>query len=82
MWKGRRDRGECFAASLSPLRGGLQGPTHGEGQLCLVLVGIKSIMPEEMNFSSLFLHPFCMVGLILCLGPKEWTVKMTQRERA
>ena len=50
--------------SLSPQRG-LQGPTHGEGQLCLVLVGIKSIMPEEVNFSSLS----CILFAPINFGP-------------
>lgn len=47
------DRGGCFAASLSPQRR-LRGPPQSGCQLCLFLVGIKSIMTQEMKFSSVF----------------------------
>lgn len=76
---GGRDRGECFAASLSPQRG-LQGPTHSEGLLCLVLVGIKSIRPEEMNFSSLFCILFAWLDSSHLPGPQGMDSK-NDRER-
>lgn len=76
---GRRERGECFAASPSPQRG-LQGPTHSKGQLCLVLVGIKSIMPEEMNFSSLFCILFAWLDSSHLPGPQGMDSK-NDRER-
>lgn len=79
MGCGRRDKGECFAASLSPQRG-LQGPTHGEGQLCLVLVGIKSIMPEEVNFSSLSCILFAWLDSSHVPGPQGMDSK-SDRER-
>lgn len=74
--------GETGVSVLLPLhfQRGLQSPTHSEGQLCLVLVGIKSIMPEEMNFSSLFCILLHRWTHPICLGPKERTVKMTERE--
>lgn len=76
-WDVEGETGVSVLLPLSPQRG-LQGLTHGEGQLCLVLVGM-GIMPARNElfffYFASFLHGWTHP---ICLGPKEWTVKMTQ----
>ena len=48
-----RGGGEWMFCSFSVSPEWLVGPPQSGCQLCLLVVGMKSIMPEEMRFSSL-----------------------------
>lgn len=64
---GRRDRGECFAASSVSAEGLGGGPPHMVTVSYVWFCG-DSIMPEEMNFSSLFCILFAWLDSI----PSAW----------